>query len=154
MKRFALAVLFVVMMAGVALGAGTITESSRLDSPNAASVMSSITITYVGDASGGTVPSLSVPINGFVYSIEAGTGAVQPTALYDITLTRAVGTDSTDVLGGAGMNLSQAGGETRYPLAQDGVTIIPAFVRGAATLNITGTTVNSATGTVVINVIR
>jgi hypothetical protein len=105
-----------------------------------------IECTWVGDAADGTVPPKAVrAFSGVVIRVVTDPGTPAPTTLYDITLTDSNG---IDVLGGAGANRSATVTEQCFPT----VATVPweCPVAGALTLTITGNSVVSAQGSVVI----
>ena len=108
-----------------------------------------IVFDWVGDASGGSVPSTATAQGVYGYVVRAttipGTG-VPPTALYDIVINDE---DGVDVMGGALANRAQAGNEQAVPLL--GGAYGPCRVNTSAlTCAVSGNSVNSATGKIIL----
>ncbi len=128
--------------------AGTITKTSdeMIEQGFRSSVRTrKIVITFTGDAADGSVPALSIPLDGFIMKLVTNPGTTQPTDNWDLAITDA---DGADVLGGTGVNRDTLNTETIYPTIS-GATI-PAWCIGTHSVVVTGNSVNSATGTITI----
>ena len=98
---------------------------------------------WVGDASGGSVPDTQLTgLYGYLKKVITNPGAVAPTDNYDIKLLDAE--DATaDALNGLAADRDTANTEVLLPA-------VPPLLCGDYTLNITGNSVNSATGSVIL----
>jgi len=142
---FALVMLLVPALA-LAVGSWSAPDPQQI---SAVSPFRTIKFTWIGDASGGTVPAYTVTsaslafMKGYyIYAIETDPGTPAPTTLYDITITNA---GARDVVGGALADRSATLQEV-VPPKFDGVN--PMYVPldgGALSINVSGTTANSAT---------
>jgi hypothetical protein len=146
MKRLILTiVMLLALIAPNAFAAGSVTVTTLNGSGDAIIVLFS----WIGNATGGEVPSTSsstvwpTSYTGCVYAMETNPGAVAPTDNYDITLTDS---DGVDLLGGQGANRDTANSEM-VP-AKVGSVFGCAPTQDAFTFNLSGNSVNSATGTV------
>jgi len=110
-----------------------------------------LTITWIGDASGGLVPSTAITdsyvaklIGSYLYSAVTNPGSPAPDDLYDIVINDA---DGFDIAGGLLANRSTS--VTQMVNIGVGAIGYP-VIRGPITFVLTGTTVNSATGTLMM----
>jgi len=113
-----------------------------------------LTLAWTGDASGGSMPAVSVVtatygIEGwFLYSVETNPGATAPTDDYDIVINDA---DGLDIAGGLLANRDTA--NTEMVSLRAAAAGYP-MVRGNLSVVITGNSVNSATGTVIMTFVK
>lgn len=151
-KSFVLALALVIwtgLLVTSVFGAGTVTVTTKnLDNGK----MQMVQIAWVADASDGSVPAttltgqqMSSLTGAYLCGGETipGSGAAAPTALYDVTV-KTVG--GTDTFGGTLGNRSASASEYAVPSLSSGVYGCW-FVTEALTFNLTGNSVNSATGT-------
>jgi len=133
--------------------AGTISISSRdpLKSPQQAVYGERIVIDFVGDASGGSVPTLAISnMAGIIDKILTNPGSPAPTDNWDIALYHP--NDATlDVLGGALVDRDTTTSEVKAPVLTG--SSLNVAVNGTYTLAVTGNSVNSATGQIVIEML-
>jgi hypothetical protein len=109
-----------------------------------------ITCTFTGDASDGTVPALSLDLRGFLVKVVTNPGSTAPTDNYDITLTDPDAAD-LDAAGGTLANRDTANSEQVYPLISGAAC--PIFLAGTYGLTVSNTSVNNATGIIVLYLI-
>lgn len=129
----------------LALGAGTVTVSyTQLTTHKLVSV------SWVGDASGGSVPDTVIGLGGFVSKVVTNPGSTAPTDNYDLACGDPSDT-ALDVFGGALANRDQTNTEQVYPVIS-GATM-PVFA-STCTLQLTNNSVNSATGTIDFYVLK
>ena len=136
--------------------AGTVTQSLEV-LPNIWGPKAYVlTLSWTADAAAATVPDTSTTdditnqIKGlFLYMVVTNPGAVAPTDNYDITIED---TDGIDIMGGALQNRDQTNTEQAMPFV--GASYAPRPIGGTLTLKISGNSVNSATGTVKLYLIR
>ena len=104
---------------------------------------------FVADDTDGSILSKATldPVHGFITRVVTNPGTPAPTDDYDITLTD---TDGVDVLGGAGADRDTANSEQIMPLV--GAVSVPCRVDSALTLAVSGNSVNSAEGEVIVYV--
>lgn len=107
------------------------------------STMSKITFSWTSNASGAASGSTTMDYSGVIYRVvfEPGSGATQPTNLYDITLTD---DDGIDILDGAGGDLSNTTTEQLQ-----GFIGVSAVANSKLTLAVSNAG-NSKTGTVIV----
>lgn len=119
-------------------GSATVTKKSGTNENKSVEI---ITVSWTGDASDGTVPATSLGmVIGELERIVTDPGSTAPSANYDITVTDE---DSVDVLGGAGANRHTTNTEeAALPLG----TYFLRNVANVLTFNLSGNSVNSATG--------
>lgn len=116
--------------------------------------VSKVVYTWTGDASNGSVPATASPgINGYVFLVESTPGSTAPTNNYTITLTKSVTNDlSLDIMGAA-MSANQSSTVANaYVPAETSSNYY--YVNGSLTLNISGNSEASATGTVTVYYFR
>lgn len=137
-----------------AFGAGSISVSrgtrSYAKAGTTGKYVEIVTVSFVGDASDGSVPTLAIPMSGFVKKVVTNPGSTAPTANYDIALGDPEDS-ALDALGAALQNRHTSNTEQVYPLlagAPGTVSSTPVFLAGTYTLAITNNSVNSATGTI------
>lgn len=104
---------------------------------------------FVADDSDGSIESKASldPVHGFITRVVTNPSSPAPTDDYDITL---ADEDAVDVLGGAGADRDTANSEQLMPLV--GAVSVPCRVDSALTLAVTGNSVNSAEGEVIVYV--
>jgi hypothetical protein len=111
-----------------------------------------VVVSFVGDASGGTVPDRSLGLYGYVEKVVTNPGSTGPSANYDITLGDP--SDSAlDALASALLNRHTSTTEQVYPRIAGTIGTVSSFkpfLSGQYTLAIANTSVNSATGTIEI----
>jgi len=124
------------------MAAGSVTQSWT--SPT-------LTFSWVGDVSGGGVPAeiSELEFNAYVCLVVTNPGTTAPTDNYDITLTDE---DGIDIMGGQLANRDTADSESAVPKIGTVYGCRP--IDGTITLNITNNSVNSATGTVKVWILR
>ncbi len=136
-----LAVVMLLLTAGLANAAGTVTQT--LTKVGSHTLL--LTFSWTADASAATVPvtASSTGLEGYVYLVVTNPGTTAPTDLYDITLTD---TESVDVMGGELSDRSTSATQQVVPKID---TVFGArWVDGVLTMTLTNNSVNSATGTV------
>lgn len=153
MKRLFTAILLLlalIFLTGQADAAGSVTQALK---NYANGNMKTVTFSWTGDASNGTVPStatstaITTEIAGwYVYAIETDPGSVAPTTLYDIVINDASG---FDIAGGQLANRSATATERVIPKLDATASLYGGvLVDSALTMVITNQNVVSATGTV------
>lgn len=129
--------------------AGTITETSRTPSviskADNSKQAEKVIVTWVGDASDGTTPALSITLHGFLLKVVTNPGSPAPTDNYDIKLGDP-DDSSLDALATLIENRDTANSEQVYTLISGAAT--PIFLNGTYSLTVTGNSVASATGTI------
>lgn len=106
-----------------------------------------VTIDWVADAADGSVPALSIPLSGFVMKVVTNPGSTAPTANYDIALGDP-DDSSLDALATLLKDRHTSTTEQVYPVITGAA--VPIFLAGTYSLGVTGNSVNSATGRIVI----
>jgi hypothetical protein len=106
-----------------------------------------VTIAWTADASNGSVPTITIPLNGFCLKAVTVPGSTAPTALYDIALGDPA-SSALDALNGALKDRSATVAETVQPVLTGGTS--PIFLAGNYTFTVSNNSVNSATGTVIL----
>ena len=107
-------------------------------------------MSWTADSADGSVPATASPaFNGYVFLITTNPGGTAPTDNYDITLTDS---DTVDVAGGELANRDTTTSEQVVPKV--GAVYGSRYVETGVTLNLSGNSVNSATGTVKIYVYK
>ena len=147
LRKYLLPILLVLLLPATALAVGSWAAPVPVGVPT--SQIKTITFTWIGDSGGGTVPAYVIPAASlafmkdyWIYAIETDPGSPAPTTLYDITITNA---GTRDVLGGACADRSATLQEV-VPPKFDGTNPMYVPLDGTAlTINVTNTTVNSAT---------
>jgi hypothetical protein len=145
-----LLMLFAVPSFGV--GTTTVTKTAKAFGKNGR-LMEVVQIDFVGDASTGSVPDTSLTISGYVYKVITNPGSTAPTANYDIVLGDAE--DSTlDALASALLNRHTTTTEQVYPKIAGTIGTVssdsPLLAPGTYTLGISGNSVASATGRILL----
>ena len=146
MKKWVLWLLLILtlLVPNLAQAAGTV---STVKSKLAGDVVA-YTMSWTADAADGSVPATASPLfNGYVFLVTTNPGATAPTDNYDITLTDS---DGVDIAGGELLNRDTANSEQAVPKV--GAVYGSRYVEDGVTLNLSGNSVNSATGTVKIYV--
>lgn len=147
-KMFAvLSLLTAFAFAGEAFAAGTISYTKTSVSFGGGHKTWVYAITWVGDASTGSVPALSLPgMSGYVMKIVTDPGSPAPTANYDMVLNSP---DGDDAAMGAIQNRHTTNTEAAYPVTAAGQ--LPAYLPGGTySFAISNNSVASATGTIKI----
>ena len=140
-KIYALGALLLPM---VCLGAGTITESHNKNLGVYGVHGRRVRVSWVADSSDGSLPQTqTITLAGLVVKVVTDPGSTAPTSSYDIACADPLGT--LDVFAGTLANRHATTTEQVYPVAS-GATA-PVYVE-SCTLQITGNSVNSATGVI------
>ena len=146
MKKILFAVMLAIMLMPVlAFAEGTVTQSeAKITDHNF-----KLTFSFIANAAGtATIPATATTdaITGWVCQIETSPGSPAPTSGYDITITKPNG---LDIAGGQLADRATATAESIIPKV-DAVGIYSCLFVDAVvlTLNVTGNSVNSATGEV------
>lgn len=107
-----------------------------------------IVVDFIADAADGTIPDTTLPaFEGRLYELTTNPGSTAPTDNYDVKITDA---EAVDRLQGVGVDRDTANTESAVPV-YSGSTIHPVVSRSdALTLKITGNSVHSATGRVIL----
>ena len=130
-----------------AFGAGTITQTGPINTGVGISI---ITLSCTADSSDGSYPATNLTaIYGYIYQVVTDPGSTAPTDDYDITL---VDTDGCDIMGGTLANRDTSNSEQAMPLV--GEAYGPRFINGVLTCNISNNSVNSATITIKIYIVK
>ncbi len=144
MKRlFVITILFLFVLAGPALAAGTCTQAAVVSD----ALVRTVTFICTADSSDGSYPATAMDTASLSYvtgwqllKVSANPGGTAPTPLTDFTLTDG---DGIDVLDGNGIDLiDDVTSQSSYP-QNDGVPVLQPVV-DAWTLAITNNSVNSA----------
>lgn len=133
--------------------AGTISITSRepLKSPQQAPYGERIVIDFVGDASGGSVPALSITnMAGIIDKILTNPGSTAPTDNWDIALYHP-NDSGLDILGGALVDRDTTNSEVKAPVLSG--SSLNVAVNGTYSLAVTGNSVNSATGQIILEIL-
>lgn len=156
MKKIFLIALILFFLTGNAFAAGSsVTQTYAIVGSNTG--MATLTLEWTSDDATGEVSAATSTANTeaitgkYIAKVKCipGSGATQPTDLYDVTLTDA---DSQDVMGGTLANRTNAaGGDMAVPLV--GAVYGGAPITGALTVNVTNAG-NSKTGKIVIYLSR
>lgn len=150
-----LSILFAFLLSLPVLAAGTVTESRanlyKYVGSGATKIGEMVTLSFVGDASTGSVPNTSVVLRGRLVKVVTNPGSTAPTANYDMTLGDS--SDSAlDVLGGALANRHTSTTEQVYPLIAGSpgtVSSVPVYLNGTYTFTLSNNSQASATGDVI-----
>lgn len=111
-----------------------------------------ITITWTADAADGTVPTTALLRSGSgvsntegfsIVSVVTDPGATAPTANYDVTF-----------VDGRGMDILSDACANRSATATEKCSADPIPIKGTVNFTLSGNSVNSATGTVVVYIVR
>lgn len=135
--------------------AGTVTVSKSQTSAFGGSQVpiQIVQVDWTGDASDGSVPTKSIQLGGYVLKVVTNPGSTAPSANYDIALGDPEDS-ALDALASALLNRHTSNTEQVYPAiagAPGTVSSLPVFLEpGAYTLAVTGNSVNSATGRILI----
>lgn len=105
-----------------------------------------VTCDWVADDTTGAVPTLSLPLDGYVVKVITNPGSTAPTSNYDITLTDPEDS-SLDAMASLLLNRHTSTTEQVYPLISGGS--IPIFLSGTYGLAVANNSVNSATGRII-----
>ena len=141
-----LAIMLLFLLPQFAMAAGTVTQTYT----KVTNDVSCLTYTWTAAAGGSLTSTAStVAINGYVILVVTNPGDTAPTASYSITLTDA---DSCDVMGGT--LASRSATATEHAVPKIGDVYGGRWVSGILTLNLTGNSISSATGTVAVYIQR
>jgi hypothetical protein len=144
LKTIAIVLLGLVMMATSAYAAGSVTPTGPVKVSGAETSYYYLKWEWVADSGDASVPTDTISgIMGYVVRVITDPGATAPTDDYDIELKDAYG---CDVMGGGLADRDTANTEQAMPII--GGSSTGALVLDTLQLNITGNSVNSATGTV------
>lgn len=135
-----LAVMFVFPVLAFAAGSYTVTSTSV-----AGQDVRQVKISWVADASDGSIPSMVVPVNGYLYRVVTDPGSTAPTDLYDIAITDAHGlhVNSSTAFNDRSTSATQ---EVVLKNASSTDFYDPPYIFGSVTIAHTNNSVNSATG--------
>lgn len=147
MKRIAifLTLLFTLLLCGRVFAAGTVTPSYEYYTN-----FTKITLSWTADAAAATVPSTDFSLCGTIHRIVTDPGSTAPTANYDISLTDA-----------NGLRLDATSLDNRHTTTTEQVILNIAGSAGGfqqvthcgiVTFTLSGNSVNSATGILIIYV--
>lgn len=106
-----------------------------------------VTVSFVGDAANGTVPVLSIPLYGYLLKVVTNPGSTAPTDNWDIAL-QDPADSALDAAAGKLVDRDTTTTEQVYPVVSGAVT--PIFLAGTYGLAVTGNSVNSATGDIIL----
>lgn len=129
--------------------AGSSVEVTKTTTENNKERVEEYSFSWTADDSDGSVPAMGTncPVTGWVFMGEATTG-INPTNGYSVTVTNDKG---VDVFGDVLAGLTASGGEQETP--KIGEAYGERWVNtGDLTFNLSGNSVNSATGTLVVYV--
>jgi hypothetical protein len=124
-------------------------SSHALTSQDAHGIIREVLTSFVGDDTDGTVPTLVVSfgVDVELLELETNPGSTGPTANYDITAVDAAGADRIQ---GVGANRHTSATEV-VPILYASTSQHPILKAGTAlTVTIANTSVNDATGTILI----
>lgn len=129
--------------------AGTVTVTRTVKQmPLSQEEISVVSIAWTADASAATIPNTAITgLYGFLIKAVTNPGSTAPTDNYDIALNDP-DDSSFDALEGQLANRDTANTEQVYPKASG--ALVPIFLCGDYTLAISGNSVNSATGLIVL----
>lgn len=105
-----------------------------------------VTIDWVGDAADGSVPDLSLDLDGYLVKVVTNPGSTAPTANYDITIEDPTD-NALDAAGGLLANRHTTTTEQVYPLVTGAAC--PIFLAGTYNVAVSNNAVNSASGRIV-----
>jgi len=114
-----------------------------------------ITIDWTGDSSDGSVPEVGVPIAGYVVKAVTNPGSTAPTSNYDIALEDPED-NALDALSAALNNRHTTNTEQVYPMiagSPGAVTSGAPFLLGSYNFSLSGNSVASATGRLILYVV-
>lgn len=110
-------------------------------------VVERVEITWIGSSTDGTVPALSIPLQGYVLKVVTNPGTTAPTDNYDI-FWYDPDDAALDAMCDGTKDRDTANGENAYPTLTG--ASIPVFLCGTYSMEIKGNSVNSATGKIVV----
>ena len=105
-----------------------------------------VTVDWVADSADATVPTLSLPLEGFLIKAITNPGATAPSANYDITLTDPEDS-ALDAAASLLINRHTSTTEQVYPLISGAAC--PILLAGTYGIAVAGNAVNSATGRII-----
>lgn len=105
-----------------------------------------VVVSWVGDAANGSVPALSIPLNGWCIKVVTNPGSTAPIDNYDIALGDP-DDSGLDALGGLLANRDTANSEQVYTTVSG--SAVPILLAGTYSLTVSNNSVNSATGDII-----
>jgi hypothetical protein len=105
-----------------------------------------VTTAFVADSADGSVPTLSIPLAGFVLKVITNPGSTAPTSNYDISVTDPEDS-ALDALATLLNNRHTSTSEQVYPLISGAAC--PIFLAGTYGIAVANNSVNSATGRII-----
>lgn len=151
-QLFIIALLIPALVLGVGTVSETRTDLYGMSGGGTYKIGEKVSLTFTADASDGSVPVTSVTLRGFLAKVLTNPGSTAPTSNYDIRLTDP--DDSNfDALSAALDNRHTTSTEQVYPLIAGSpgtVTAVRPFLNGVYAVSISGNSVNSATGLIVL----
>jgi hypothetical protein len=142
--------LFLLLAPSLAFAAGTVTVTRttlHYEKQMPARVVEKVTISWVGDASTGSVPSTSIVLKGFVEKAITIPGSPNPTASYAVAFDDP-DSSSLDAFASALTSLSASASAQKAVVLTGAQT--PVFLDGTYTFALTGNSVASAQGQVIL----
>lgn len=148
MKSFLLFVsIFLTASFALAAGSTSVSYSVVQYGLSADKRVRKVTVSFTADASDGSVPDTSLALNGFLIKAVTNPGSTAPTDNWDIAL-EDPDDSALDAAATLLNNRDTATTEQVYPLISGAAT--PIFLAGTYGLAISGNSVNSATGVVIL----
>lgn len=105
-----------------------------------------VTTLFTADSADASVPTLSLPLAGFVLKVVTNPGSTAPSANYDISVTDPEDS-ALDALATLLNNRHTSTTEQVYPLISGGA--VPIFLAGTYGIAVANNAVNSATGRII-----
>ena len=128
--------------------AGTVTVTRAPIKFPRGKIIDKVTIDWTADAADGSVPDTPIEgLYGYLLKVLTNPGATAPTDNYDIVLKEPDDT-TVDAANSLLLNRDTANSEAAYPYVTNAVT--PVLLTGTYTFSLSGNSVNSATGTVIL----
>lgn len=143
-------IIFLLLVPSLVFAAGSVTVTRTFlhyEKQNPPKVAEKVVISWVGDASTGSVPNTNIVLKGFVDKAITSPGSPNPTASYGVALDDP-DASSLDALGSALTSLSASAAAQKAILL--GSSSKPVFLDGTYTFALTGNSVASAQGSVVL----
>lgn len=144
------AIFFFLFMPSLVFAAGTVTitrSTDHYEKVGPRKGVEVVTIKWVGSASDGSVPSTTLSLHGFIEKALAIPGSPSPTASYGVALDDP-NSSSLDALGSTLTSLSASTPSQKAPVLSGSNK--PVFVDGTYTFAVSGNSVDSAQGTIVL----
>lgn len=148
MKYISLLSMFLVSQLALAAGSVTVTRANFAKSEV-------VTINWTADSADGSVPDTTLGLYGTCVKIVTNPGSTAPTANYDMVINDPEAT--VDALAGALANRHTSNTEQVYPTIAGSpgtVSAVSPFLTGTYTFSLSNNSVNSATGKVVIYLVK